>query len=136
MQSNFLVIYTWIASIWYISRDYKYFPIIAKSLLSQFSPSVCPTLWDPMDCTMPAFPVHHQLLEHAQTHIHQVDDAIQWSHPLLSPSPPTLNLFQHQGLFQWVSSWHQMTEVLELQLQHQSFQWIFILVNYNKYENY
>ena len=60
----------------------------------------CPTLCDPMDCSMPGFPVHHQLLEPAQTHVHPVNDAIQSFHPLLSPSPPAFNLSQHQGLFQ------------------------------------
>ena len=85
----------------------------------------CPTLSDPMDCSMPGCPVHHQLLELAQTHIYWVGDTIQPSHPLLSPSPPVFNLSQHQGLFQWVSSSHQVAKVLEFQLQHQSFQWIF-----------
>ena len=85
----------------------------------------CLTLCDPMDCSMPGLPVHHQLLEFAQTHVHQVSDAIQPSHPLSSPFPPAFNLSQHQGLFQWVSSPHQVVKVLELQLQHQSFQWIF-----------
>ena len=60
----------------------------------------CPILWDAMDRSTPGFPVHHQLLEHAQTHIHQVGDAIQTSHPLSSPSPPAFSLNQHQGLFQ------------------------------------
>ena len=60
----------------------------------------CPTLCDPMDCSTPGFPVHHQLLELTQTHVHQVGDAIQPSHPLSSPSPPTFSLSQHQGLFQ------------------------------------
>ena len=75
-----------------------------------------------MDCSTPGFPVHHQLLELAQTHVHRVCDAIQLSHPLLSPSPPAFNLSQHQGLFQGVSSSHQVANVLEFQLQHQSFQ--------------
>ena len=102
-----------------------------KSLLMrvevQFSsvPQLCPTLCDPMDCSMPGLPVHHQLPEFTQTHAHWVSDAIQWSYPLLSPSPPPFNLSQHQGLFKWVSSLHQVTKVLEFQLQHQSFQWIF-----------
>ena len=78
-----------------------------------------------MDCSTPGFLVHHQLPELAQTHVHWVGDAIQPSHPLSSPSPPALNLFQLQGLFQWVSSSHQVAKVLEFQLQHQSFQWIF-----------
>jgi len=86
---------------------------------------LCLTLCDHMDCSMLGFPVRHQLLELAQTHVHWVGDAIQPSHPLLSPSPPTFNLSQHQGLFKWVSSSHQVAKVLELQLQHQSFQWIF-----------
>ena len=82
----------------------------------------CPTLCDPMDCSTPGFPVHHQLLELAQTHVHYVHDAIQPSHPLSSPSLPAFNLPQHQGLFQSVSSSHELAKVLELQLQHQSFQ--------------
>ena len=77
---------------------------------------------DPMDCSMPVFPIHHQLPELAQTHVHQVGDAIQPSHPLSPTSPPAFNLSQHQGLCQWVSSLHQVAKVLELQLQHHSFQ--------------
>ena len=69
--------------------------------------------------------IHHQLPEFTQTHVYWVGDAIQPSHPLSSPSPPAFNLSQHQGLFQWVSSSHQVFKVLELQLQHPSFQWIF-----------
>ena len=83
----------------------------------------CPTLCDPMDCSTPGLPVHHLLPESTQTHVHWVSDAIQPSHPLSSPSPPALNLSQHQGLFKWVSSSHQVAKVLEFQLQHQSFQW-------------
>ena len=79
----------------------------------------CLTLCDPMDCSMPGFPVYHQLLEFVQTHVHRVSDAIQPSHPLSSPSPPAFNLAQHQGFFQWVSSSHQVAKVLEFQLQHQ-----------------
>ena len=75
-------------------------------------------LCDPMNCSMPGFPVHDQLLELAQTHhVHRVCDAIQPSHPLSSPSPPAFNLSQHQGLFQWVSSLHQVAKILEFQLQ-------------------
>ena len=85
----------------------------------------CLTLCDPMGCSTPGLPVHHQLLEFTQTHVHCVGDAIQSSHPLSSPSPPAFNLSQHQGLFQWVSSSHQVAKVLEFQLQHQSFQWVF-----------
>ena len=73
--------------------------------ISQFSSVTqsCPTLCDPMSRSMPGLPVHHQLPEFTQTHVHQVGDAMQPSHPLSSPSPPALNLFQHQGLFKWVS---------------------------------
>ena len=85
----------------------------------------CLTLCDPMDCSTSGFPVHHQLQEFTQTYVHWVGDAIQPSHPLHSPFPPFFNLFQHQGVFQWVSSSHQVAKLLELQLQHQSFQWIF-----------
>ena len=85
----------------------------------------CLTLCNPMDCSTPGFPVHHQLPELTQTHVHWVGDAIQSSHPLQSPSPHAFSLSQHQGFFQWVSSSHQMARVLELQLQRQSFQWIF-----------
>ena len=85
----------------------------------------CPPVCEPMECSMPGFPVHQQLPEPTQTHIHHVGDAIQVFHPLSSPYPPTFNLSQHQGLFKWVSSSHQVAKVLEFQLQHQSFQWIF-----------
>ena len=71
---------------------------------------LCPTLCDPMNRSMPGLPVHHQLPESTQTHVHRVSDAIQQYFPLLSPSPPALNLSQHQGLFKWVSSSHQVTK--------------------------
>ena len=77
-----------------------------------------------MDCSMPGFPVLHHLPEFAQIYVHWVSDAIQPSHPLLPPSPHALNLSQHQDLFQWVGFLHLMAKVLELQFQHQSFQWI------------
>ena len=76
----------------------------------------CLTLCDPMNCSMPGLPVHHQLLEFTQTHVHRVSDAIQPSHPLSSPSPPAPNPSQHQSLFQWVSSSHAVAKVLEFQL--------------------
>ena len=82
----------------------------------------CLTPCDPMDCNPPGFPVLHDFPELVQIHVHQVGDAIQPSHPLLSPSPPALNLSQHQGLFQWVSFLHQLAKGLEFQFQHQSFQ--------------
>ena len=83
------------------------------------------TLSNPTDCSTPGFPVFHYLLEFAQTQVPWVCDAIQPSHPLLPLSPPSLNLSQHQGLFHWVDSSHQVAKVLEFQLQHQYCQWIF-----------
>ena len=85
----------------------------------------CPTLCNPMDCSTPGLPVHQQLPESTQTHVHWIMDAIQPSHPLLSPSPPAFSLSQRQGLFQWVSSLYQVAKGLEFQLQLQSFQWVF-----------
>ena len=82
----------------------------------------CLILCEPVDCSMPDLPVHHQLLGFTQTHVHWVSDAIQPPHPLPSTSPPALNLSQHQGLFKWVNSSHQVAKVLEFKLQHQSFQ--------------
>ena len=76
----------------------------------------CPTLCNPVNCSMPGLPVHHQLPESTQTHVHRVGDAIQPSHPLSSPSPPAPNPSQHQSLFQWVSSSHEVAKVLEFQL--------------------
>ena len=95
--------------------------------LVQFSSVIqsCPNICDPMDCSTPDLPVHHQLPEFTQTHVHWLSDAIQPSHPLSSSSAPAFNLSQHQSLFKWVSSSHQVAKVLELQLQHQFFQWIF-----------
>ena len=81
------------------------------------------TLCDPMNHSKPGLPVHHQLPEFTQTHVHGVGEAIQPSHPLSSHSPPAPNPSQHQSLFQWVNSLHEVAKVLEFQLQHQSFQW-------------
>ena len=86
--------------------------VISKYQFSSVAQS-WPTLCDPMNCSTPGLSVHHQLPELTQTHVHQVGDAIQPSHPLSSPSPPALNLSQHLDLFQWVSSAHQMAKVLE-----------------------
>jgi len=96
-----------------------------KDTIHRFSSVVqlCPTLCVPMIRSTPGLPVHHQLLEFTQTCVHRVSDAIQPSHPLLSPSPPAPNPSQHQGFFQWVSSSYEVAKVLEFQLQHQSFQW-------------
>ena len=93
---------------------------------NQFSPVAqwCPTLCDHVHCSTPGFTVYLQLPELPQTHVHWVGDAIQLSHPLLSPSP-AFSLSQHRGLFKLVSSSHQVAKVLQFQLQHQSFQWIF-----------
>ena len=96
------------------SLDSVQFSSVAQSCLS---------LCDPMNCSTPGLPVHHQLPEATQTHAHRVGDAIQLSHPLSSPSAPAPNPSQHQGLFQWVNSSHEVAKVSELQLQHQSFQW-------------
>ena len=76
-----------------------------------------------MNGNKPGLPVHHQLPEFTQIHVHRISDVIQPSHPLSSPSPPALNLSQHQGLLKWVSSLHQVAKILEFQLQYQSFQW-------------
>ena len=83
------------------------------------------TFGDPVNCSTPDFPVLHYILGFAQTHVHLVSDAIQPSHPQSSLSPTAFSLSQHQGHFQWVSSWHQVAKELELQFQHQSLQWIF-----------
>ena len=91
----------------------------------QFSRSVVSDSLRPHESQHARPPFHHQLPEFTQTHVHRVGDAIQPSHPLSSSSPPAFNLSQHQGLFQWVHSLHQVAKVLEFQLQHLSFQWIF-----------
>ena len=102
---------------------------IAQNVLAFTTQSVssvaqsCPTLCDPMNHSTPGLPVHHQLPEFTRTHVHRVGDVIQPSHPLSSPSPPASNPSQHQGLFQWVNSSHEVAKVLKFQLQHQSFQW-------------
>ena len=90
----------------------------------------CPTLCNPMDCSTPDLPVHHQLLEFTQTHVHWVVDAIQSSQSLSFFSPPVFNLSQHQSLFKWVSPSYQVAKVLEFQLQHQSYEWILRLISF------
>ena len=84
---------------------------------------LCSTLCDPMNRSTPGLLVHYQLPEFTKTHAHRVSDAIQPSHPLSSPFPPAPSCSQHQGLFQWVNSSHEVAKVLEFQLQHQYFQW-------------
>ena len=100
-------------------KNYYYSPIQFSSVAQS-----CPILCNPMDCSTPGFLVHHQLLELTQTHVHRVSDAIQPSHLPSFPSPLAYNLSQHQGLLQQVSSLHQVAQLV-LQLQHQSFQWLF-----------
>ena len=96
--------------------------LVGKAMLSFSSVAQsCLTLFDPMNRSTPGLPVHQQLPEFTQTHVHRVSDAIQPSHPLSSPSPPAPNPSQHQGLFKWVSSSHQVAKVLGFQLQYQSF---------------
>ena len=97
--------------------NFKYIKIWLVSSV-QFSSVAqsCPTLCDPMNRSTPGLPAHHQLPEFTQTHVHLVSDAIQPSHPLLSPSPPAPNPSQHQSLFQWVNSSHEVPKVLEFQL--------------------
>ena len=105
------------ASLWSNSHSSVQFSSVAQ---------LCPTLCDPMDCSTPGHPAHHQLPNFIQTHVHWVRDAKQPSHLLSPTSSPAISLSQHQGLFKWVTSSHQVVKVLEfLQLQHQSFQWIF-----------
>ena len=103
----------------------NYVCFIYHIVQSQFSSVAqsCTTLCDPMNRSTPGLPVHHQVPEFTQTHVHRVSDAIQPSHPWSSPSPPVPNPSQHQRLFQWVNSSHEVAKVLEFQLQHQSFQW-------------
>ena len=95
-----------------ISKKYMCIYIYQFSSVAQS----CPTHWDPMNRSTPGLPVHHQLPEFTQTHVHQVSDAIQLSHPLSSPSPLAPSLSQHQSLFQWVTSSHEVAKVLEFQL--------------------
>ena len=120
---------SWLSGSWrsflYSSSVYSCHLFLISSASVQFSSVTqsCPTICGPMNHSTPGLPVHHQLLEFTQTHVHWVGDAIQPSHPLLSPSPPVLSLSQHQRLFKWVSSSHQVAKVLEFQLQHPSFQW-------------
>ena len=98
----------------HLPGDY-YYRVLCNVQFSSVAQS-CPTLCNPTDCSTPGLPDHHQLPEFTHTQVHLVGDAIQPSHPLSSPSPPAFNLSQHQGLFKWVSSLHQVAKVLEFQL--------------------
>ena len=99
-------------------QDTSMFSLVQFSSVNQSYPTLC----DSMAHSMPGLPVNHQLPEFTQTHVHRIGDAIQPSHPLSSPSPPAPNPSQHQSLFKWVCSSHEVAKVLEFQLQHQSFQ--------------
>ena len=109
----------------HISSSLRAFTTLLVNVYFQFSSVAqsCLTLWGPMNCSKPGLPVHHKLPESTQTYVHWVSDAIQPSHPLSSPSPPAPKPSQHQGVFQWVNSSHEVAKVLEFQLQHHSFQW-------------
>ena len=98
----------------YLKKEMKVIKIFRSDQIRSVAQS-CPTLCDPMNRSTPGLPVHHQLPEFTQTHVHRVSDAIQPSHPLSSPSQPAPNPSQHQSLFQWVNSSHEMAKVLELQ---------------------
>ena len=102
--------------IWERQEDWFYFSLVLHSVQFSSVTQSCPTLCNPMNCSTPGLPVHHQLPEFTQTHGHQVSDAIQPSHPLSFPSPPAPNPSQHQSLFQWVNSSHEVAKVLEFQL--------------------
>ena len=136
--SLFFGFLTFFGDFWYVDgtilekimpTELKFSGFIANGIFSvylhQFSSVAqsCPILCNPVDCSTPGLPVHHQLLEFTENHVHWVGDTIQPSQPSSSPSPPALNLSQHQGLFKWVSTSHQMAKILEFQLQHQSSNW-------------
>ena len=104
-----------ITKIYFGEKDGFYWTYILSDQIRLVAQS-CPTLCDPMNRSTPGLPVHHQLPEFTQTHVHWVSDAIQPSHTLSSPSPPAPNPSQHQSLFQWVNSSHEVAKVLEFQL--------------------
>ena len=97
--------------VWLLDSPFQFSSVKFSSVAQS-----CPTLCDPMNRSMPGLPVHHHLLEFTQIHVHRVSDAIQPSHPRSSPSPPAPNSSQHQSLFQWVNSSHEVAKVLEFQL--------------------
>ena len=109
---------------YYRNENQNYNEVLPHPGQNQFSSLTqsCQTLCDPVNRSTPGLPVHHQLPEFTQTHVHRFSDAIQPLHPLSSPSPPAPNPSQRQGLFQRVNSSHEVAKVLEFQLQHQSFQ--------------
>ena len=119
----------WLRYSWHFHPFCVFLSVLSQGCSSSRSPLIgsvtqsCLTLCSPMDCSTPGLPVHHQLPEPTQTHVHSVSDAIQPSHSRSSPFPPVFNFSQHQGLFQWTGSSHQVAKVLEFQLKHQSFHW-------------
>ena len=96
-------------TLWFQAPVYSCIKLLTYRVQFYSVTQSCPTIYDPMNCSMPGLPVHHQLPEYTQTQVHWVSDAIQPSHPLSSPSPPALYLSQHQGLFKWVNSSHELT---------------------------
>ena len=109
----------WVQNTYYSAKSSTFFSCTLYRNPSDQIGSVaqsCLTLWDPMNRSTPGLPIHHHLLEFTQTHVHRVSDAIQPSHPLSSPSPLAPNPSQHQRLFQWVNSLHEVAKVLEFQL--------------------
>ena len=118
--------FLFLISLYSLGLDIKLTNSLAYSVINGFSSVQSLShvrLCNPMNRSTPDLPVHHQLLEFTKTDVHRVSDAIQPAHPLSSPSPPAPNPSQHQSLFQWVNSLHEVAKVLEFRLQHQSFQW-------------
>ena len=121
---SFLWVLTLLGPLFLHTHTHTHTHILTQNLNYSVTQS-CSILWNPMNCSTPGFPVFRYLLEFTQTHVCWIGNAVEQSHPLLSPFTLALKLFQHQGLFQWVGSSYQVAEVLELHHQHQSFQWIF-----------
>ena len=114
--------FLWLRQRYFCGIKYLWLHLPAKGFQLSSVAQSCLILCDPMNCSTPGFPVHHQLPEFTQTNVHRVGDASQPSHPLSSPSPPALNPSQHQSLLQWVNSSHEVAKILEFQFSHQSFQ--------------
>ena len=112
LEQNIYLNFEWLEEKNSLLKHQENSPSVQFSSVAQ----LCPTLCDPMNHSMPGLPVHHQLPEFTQTHVHRVNDAIQPSHPLSSPSPPAPNPSQHHSLFQWVNSSHEVAKLLEFQL--------------------
>ena len=126
LENNYMVLIIMLYNIYSPLKTFSVFKRSGSTQEYKFSSVQSlsrPTLCDPMNHSTRGLPVHHQLPDFTQTHIHWVSDAIQPSHPLSSTSPPAPNPSQHKSLFQWANSSHQVAKVLEFQLQHKSFQW-------------